>query len=545
MYRSITSILTVALSVTAMHAGGKLIIMGDEYRTDTLEHYKAAPSTTVTVMDLTGPVKQRIWLAETDLKDENVHITTYNPDLIRTTNTTLAGMVANRKNDGKIYCLGVNADLFSTNGPIGTTVMDGEILKTAKASTAWHAVGLEENDGRKLYMGTAKLVFSARLNGNQEYAPSLVNVPRADGETVLYTRHWGATTGTPAKTAGLEVALRPADGILHSDGPTECVVTAAPENGVGNMAIPEAGFVLSTNIARHITDLSKMKVGDVYTVNMVSASIQTSDMSSHSFTDLRTMIGGDPMLLVAGQKLSSYATMPNYKTRRPRTAVGTDETRSKVYMLVVDGDSRNNGISAGMTADELVSAIQSLGWYDALNFDGGGSSEIWTQKFGTLNRPSDGHSRPVRNGWFITTPDVEDNDVSEIAFACGPQTLATGETFTPKVYGYNKAGVLVNTDLTGVILEAPEELGSISPDGRTLTVTGNGTYRLTARVGNLVCHLGVRAGDYMGGVGDIVAGDSDNAPAVYYNLNGIRVQNPASGVFLCRKGAKVTKVLIL
>ena len=39
--------------------------------------------------------------------------------------------------------------------------------------------------------------------------------------------------------------------------------------------------------------------------------------------------------------------------------------------------------------------------------------------------------------------------------------------------------------------------------------------------------------------------DSDtNAPAVYYNLNGIRVDNPSNGIFIRRQGNTVTKVLV-
>ena len=38
--------------------------------------------------------------------------------------------------------------------------------------------------------------------------------------------------------------------------------------------------------------------------------------------------------------------------------------------------------------------------------------------------------------------------------------------------------------------------------------------------------------------------DSNNAPAVYYNLQGVKVANPENGVFIKVQGGKVSKVLV-
>lgn len=45
------------------------------------------------------------------------------------------------------------------------------------------------------------------------------------------------------------------------------------------------------------------------------------------------------------------------------------------------------------------------------------------------------------------------------------------------------------------------------------------------------------------GVEDVEA-DTDNGEAVYYNLQGVRVQNPANGIYIRRQGNTVTKVLV-
>lgn len=52
--------------------------------------------------------------------------------------------------------------------------------------------------------------------------------------------------------------------------------------------------------------------------------------------------------------------------------------------------------------------------------------------------------------------------------------------YTPKFYGYNKYGVLVDTDLQGVTLSCDKALGEIINDGATFYGTGEGMGALKA-----------------------------------------------------------------
>ena len=36
----------------------------------------------------------------------------------------------------------------------------------------------------------------------------------------------------------------------------------------------------------------------------------------------------------------------------------------------------------------------------------------------------------------------------------------------------------------------------------------------------------------------------DNAPVEYYNLQGVRVENPANGLYIRRQGSKAEKVIV-
>ena len=46
------------------------------------------------------------------------------------------------------------------------------------------------------------------------------------------------------------------------------------------------------------------------------------------------------------------------------------------------------------------------------------------------------------------------------------------------------------------------------------------------------------------GIETAVSDDNTTAPVEYYNLQGIRVDNPASGVYIRRQGTSTAKVLI-
>lgn len=75
-----------------------------------------------------------------------------------------------------------------------------------------------------------------------------------------------------------------------------------------------------------------------------------------------------------------------YARRHPRTLMGYTAD-GWVYFIVVDG--RFPGKGEGMSIDELEVLCESLGLYEAINLDGGGSSTLWTSDQGVRNHPYD------------------------------------------------------------------------------------------------------------------------------------------------------------
>ena len=120
-------------------------------------------------------------------------------------------------------------------------------------------------------------------------------------------------------------------------------------------------------------------------------------------------LASGPLLLWQGQPIDTEFADKIFKSpRHPRTAVGVDSTRKKVWLIVADG--RQEGVSEGATLDELKQTLKELGAVDALNLDGGGSSVLVARVHGSalrvLNVPIHEHvpgrERPVVSALGMT-----------------------------------------------------------------------------------------------------------------------------------------------
>ncbi len=114
------------------------------------------------------------------------------------------------------------------------------------------------------------------------------------------------------------------------------------------------------------------------------------------------VVGGFPLLLAQGEPVGDLAVgaLPSFAAaRHPRTAVGVDEGRGYLWLVVVDG--RQPGYSDGMTLPELTELLEDLGATDAVNLDGGGST-VMVLRGVRVSRPSDPEGeRPVVNALAV------------------------------------------------------------------------------------------------------------------------------------------------
>jgi len=113
-------------------------------------------------------------------------------------------------------------------------------------------------------------------------------------------------------------------------------------------------------------------------------------------------IAGKQLLLKQGLLNTTHLTAAYAISPQPRSALAINEEQTKVWFIVVDG--RQKEYSEGISLNELAELLISLGAYNAINLDGGGSSTLVIENEGTamlLNSPLHTkipmNERPVAN----------------------------------------------------------------------------------------------------------------------------------------------------
>lgn len=117
----------------------------------------------------------------------------------------------------------------------------------------------------------------------------------------------------------------------------------------------------------------------------------------------KQIITGNGLVLQNGEKPPG-PFKSNLPARHPRTVIGVDRTGTRMVILTLDG--RRPGVSIGMNGDELAAEMKTLGCWDAINLDGGGSTTLLlrdpeSNELKLLNQPSDNRERPVSSALGI------------------------------------------------------------------------------------------------------------------------------------------------
>ncbi|MEI7058985.1 phosphodiester glycosidase family protein [Nocardioides sp. CCNWLW239] len=192
----------------------------------------------------------------------------------------------------------------------------------------------------------------------------------------VYTRLWGDYTldrpvGGPGNISAEVARATVVDGI----------VTAVADEA-GPPAVPDGGQVLlgretGAEVVRSLA------VGDRVEVTVGLA--EEADWA----------VSGNVQLVVDGEIGPGIGDDGVHS----RTAVGLNRDGTKLIVLALDGQT---GASRGMTRAELARFMLSLGAYQALNLDGGGSTTMAARVTGDVeprivDTPSDGREREVSN----------------------------------------------------------------------------------------------------------------------------------------------------
>jgi len=137
-------------------------------------------------------------------------------------------------------------------------------------------------------------------------------------------------------------------------------------SSIENIVIQNVGIVISNGkliapVNKNYDALVFYKDGKVAIVNQSAINI---------IENIENAVGGFHQILTNGE--TAQRTHES-KARHPRSAAGISQDGKYLYFIVIDG--RRAG-SVGATEEETALLLRSLGSWDALNFDGGGSTAL-------------------------------------------------------------------------------------------------------------------------------------------------------------------------
>ena len=484
-------VLLSLLSLLCIASSYAISLNGKEYTIDTLSMYPVGPGTTfyeLRMLRVDAVSRLDCWLLAVDTRDPYVSV----EHVLGTGKIcgaeTPSKMATRSTTDSKIFFAGANGDFFITKDdqsteaynevglPVSTTIVNNEYAHTPIANRTQRRLGAIDADGKGLTAVTHTIAMNLVL-ADTTLEIKHANYLRKDNELVLYNIHNGTTTATNAY--GTEVQIQLLDGEKWQTSGTMKAKVTKVEDQVGSMALDKSHAVLSGH-GTMATELNKLKVGDEITLDF-------EIKFEGEPVNIAQAIGSDnyTQILVNGK----VAQEGFWDELHPRTGFGVSLTRDTVFMLVVDGRS---AISAGCTTKVLAEILQYYGAYNAVNWDGGGSSCLYVRPYGQMNNGSDGNERACANGMFAVANVPEtDNTIAKIVPYQPTYSLPLYGVADPEFLGYNKYGVLVNTKMTDVKLSCAPEVGEILEDGRFLATGANGG-KLIATWGNVKTELDIR-----------------------------------------------------
>lgn len=255
----------------------------------------------------------------------------------------------------------VNASYFAKSGEIlGMLRINGTVVGTTYFTRS--ALGIKPSGAAFV----APVYYDGKVTiGNVTQQVSGVNSERGENGLVIYNRYYDTTTGTNAYGREFIVRNGRIADIRQSNSP-----------------IPKNGYVISAHGTSR-NAFAKVRIGDPVTF--------TEDLGAQ-WGNVPTIIGAGPTLVKNGEVNVTSEDFPGDITRgrAPRTGAAVLKN-GHMLLAVVDGRQES---SIGCTLEEFAELLVKFGAQQAVNFDGGGSSEMVVGGE-ILNSPSDGSERKV------------------------------------------------------------------------------------------------------------------------------------------------------
>ena len=350
-------------------------------------------------IDNAGPFA--IHVLEVDLRRRDLAVRSIRAlDSVRGRELTTT-MARRRRPSGGETIAAVNADFFNlrTGENENNQVVDGEVFKavplTDSPFDSLHTVHSQFGvtcEGKPVI---ERFVFDGIVITPPPAVALLpldaVNFrPRGDA-MVLYTSRYGVTPADSIAQSSVELPLRMTgrrgDTIVYR-------AERAPATGGGATIADGQAVLAGSGVAADV----------VRRIAAVGSQLRIVTRFKPNRGRLCTLVGGWPRIVADGQSIAEQAdqvegTFPRFSANRhPRAGVGFSRDSATLYLVTVDGRQK---ASAGMSLVEFAALMRSVGVFQGLNLDGGGSTTM-VIRGQIVNQPSDSTGeRTVGNALII------------------------------------------------------------------------------------------------------------------------------------------------
>ena len=316
-------------------------------------------------------------------------------------------IMAQRKSRNKHLVVGaINADFFGNNQPTNSMIINKQYAKGVWSNRSLFGI----NSNNKPLIDVLSFSGSVFLK-NDTLMINGCNSTRLENYLVLYTAYNGSNTKT--NQWGTEIKITPIE-TFNINRPIKYKVIQK-ESWKGAMSLSFDSYVLSGHGKNQKLLDSLVNIGDT---------IQVVIGTNPNIGEIVNMLGGGPRLLYNGVKPTNFIGLEGFDesfvtTRHPRTAVGFSKDSTKVFFVTVDG--RQTGFSVGMSLNELADLMLSLGAFNAVNLDGGGSTTMVIRDQ-IVNRPSDAAGERAVANSLIAVYEVETDKITK-SISILPKTI--------------------------------------------------------------------------------------------------------------------------
>lgn len=352
----------------------------------------------------------------------------------------------------------VNGDFFNMQSPgtLGPIVRDGKFISTPFYLPDKMATFNVTKDNAPFidFWTTPQLEL---VNKDQPVILQFANVNKSSDyhdTAILFTPAWGE------KTPALSEKLSSAVELVVQNNIVKDIVFSSE-----GTTIPKDGYVIWATGSFANTLLSSFVAGD---------EVELLINSTPDFNQLSMALGGGTILVKDGIPLSTFTH--EIKGNHPRTALGISQNREEVILLTIDGRTSSY---TGVSQTELAQIMASVGAWNAINLDGGGSTEMILRPQGEANKKivnnlSDGSERRLMNGIGIVNTAPSTDEVGGIKLETTDNNIFvnTSRTLTIKAYDTNYNPM--NIDISGINWHVEGISGSFSSNTFKPTSAGKG-----------------------------------------------------------------------